>query len=301
MSKLGEWLAWKLNRLFPPLAIHQELRAAKSNIRANQRWAYKDAKRVCRKFGRHWNLSDQEVLNVGHGLGGKLPFYLEAGAQFLVGIDIDVQSTHIAQKHVHSLDLNAQAKIGVSLIVSDAGNLPFCDNSFDAVVSINTFEHIMKLEEALQDCHRVLRTGGLAFLYLPPYYSPWGPHLENWIHFPWPHLLFSDKTLMRVAAREDAQLQLNQQFVEAARVDWLGETRQIPGVNRVTLGQFRKMLSRVGFSIVEFKLLPFGHDTLNTGSFLKRLIFSLLNAMVYVPILQEIIVTKMVCVFRKEA
>jgi SAM-dependent methyltransferase len=185
------------------------------------------------------------------------------------------------------------------VVASDAADLPFRDGSFDTVVSINTFEHISRVEEALRECHRVLRPSGLAFLHLPPYYSPWGPHLENWIHFPWPHLLFSEKTLMRVAAREDTRRHLGQRFVEAARIDWTRGDEQVPDVNRVTLRRFRRMVSRAGFSILQFRLLPVGHEFLSSGSPLKQLSLSLLEAMARIPLLQEIVVTKMVYVLQK--
>ncbi len=299
MSRLGERLAWRLNRLVPPLRMHQELRKAKSDIEMNQRWAYEDARRICHHFEPHWNLAGQRVLNVGIGLGGKLPFYLAAGPSHLIGIDIGASSITAAQEHIRSLDLDHGAGARITLLAADAACLPFGPESFDAIVSINTFEHIEHLEQALQECERVLRPGGLAFLHLPPYYSPWGPHLENWIHFPWPHLLFSDQTLLRVAAREDARLQLNQQFVDAARVDWAANLDQIPGVNRVTLGQFRTLVSRTGLTTLQLKLLPFGYHALDSDSALKGLALSLLNAMTRIPLLQEAVVTKMTFVLQK--
>jgi ubiquinone/menaquinone biosynthesis C-methylase UbiE len=298
---IGEWLAWKLNQLFPTLSIHEELREAKSSTQANQRWAYEDAQHVSHQFGPLWDLAGRKVLNVGHGLGGKLPFYIEEGARSVVGIDINGQSTHIAQRHIRSLGLADGAEGGVFLAVADASHLPFRDGCFDTMVSINTFEHIIRLEEALADCYRVLAPGGRALLYLPPYYSPWGPHLENWIHFPWPHLIFSDQTLLRVAAREDAKLQLNREFVAAAQIDWTEETERIPDVNRVTLRQFRRMIARAGFSVVEFRLLPFGYDALRSGPPPRLLALSLLNVLTRVPVLQEIVVTKIACVLEKEA
>lgn len=299
MSRLEEWIAWMLNQIFPRLPMHQKLQTAKSNIEANQRWAYQEAERVCPNFGPHWDLDGKRTLNVGAGLGGKLPFYVEAGAHPLVGIDLDVRSTRIAQRYITSLGLTHGAKDTVVLVVSDAASLPFCDDSFDAVVSINVFEHIERVEEALRECHRILRPGGLAFLHLPPYYSPWGPHLESWIHFPWAHLLFSEKTLMRVAARKDAQLRLSRQFVEAARIHWACDDGQVPGVNHVTLRQFRRMVSEAGLSIVQLRLLPVGYEFLRSGSALKRLSLSLLKMMARIPLLQEVVVTKMVYVLQK--
>lgn len=299
MTKLGEWLAWTLNRLFHPLPMHQGLQAAKSSVESNQRWAYQEAERICPQFRPYWNLDGNRVLDVGSGLGGKLPFFIRAGAQSLVGVDLNAQSVRIARRYIDSLGLAHGADGDVTLAVSDAASLPFRDASFDVVVSINVFEHIERIEEAVRECHRVLRRGGLAFLHLPPYYSPWGPHLESWIHFPWPHLLFSERTLMRVAAREDARLQLSQRFVEAARIHWTSGDGRVPDVNRVTLRRFRRMVSQAGFSIVQLRLLPVGYDFLRSGFPLRRPFLWLLKTIARIPLLQEVVVTKMVYVLQK--
>ncbi len=183
MSRLGELVAYTLNRLFPPLAMHRKLQIAKSRIEANQQWAYEEATRICPYFYPYWELRGKRVLDVGTGLGGKLPFYTEEGAAFLVGVDLDKTSVHIAREYLNRLGLSGAKNI-VTVTVADAVALPFRSNSFDVVISINTFEHILEVEKALWECYRILRPGGLVFLHFPPYYSPWGPHLESWIHFP---------------------------------------------------------------------------------------------------------------------
>ncbi len=135
-------------------------------------------------------------------------------------------------------------------------------------------------------------------MHLPPYYSPWGPHLENWIHFPWPHLLFSDRTLLRVAEREDRAKNLNKKFVSAARIDWDAVGDTIPDVNKVTLRKFRKMVNNAGFKIKQQILLPVGYDSINKPG-LNQLIYKPLEWLSNVPGIQEIIVTKMVYVLEK--
>ena len=50
----------------------------------------------------------------------------------------------------------------------DARAMPFEDESFDAILSIATFEHILGLDVSLDEMYRVLRPGGIV-------YSPFGP------------------------------------------------------------------------------------------------------------------------------
>ncbi|MFV2044096.1 MAG: class I SAM-dependent methyltransferase [Anaerolineales bacterium] len=299
---MGEWLAWNLNKRFARLDMHRDLIDAKSDIEANQQWACEEARRVFPAFRPYRDLAGQHILDIGCGLGGKLPFYInELGARIVTAVDVDLNSTHIARRHIASQHFVKDRKRAIGLATADAATLPFPDDCFDAVVSINVFEHIMDLEASLGECHRVLKMDGLAFIYLPPYYSPWGPHIESWIRFPWPHLLFSEKTLMRVAAREDAMSHLNERFVQAARIDWSANANQIPDVNHVTLRRFRQTVRRAGFHITQLELLPFGNDYLRTGSFSSQLASRVLKAATRIPLLQEVIVTKMAYVLQKTA
>ncbi len=297
MSKLGEYLAWQLNQIFPTLAVHRGLEGAKRSVAANQQWAYEEARRVIPAFEPYWDLRGKHILDIGTGLGGKLPFYIEAGAKAVTGVDINPQSLRAAHNHITAHGLSS----AIRLVRCDAAQLPFPDNCFDVIVSINVFEHIERVDRAVQEAYRVLEPGGMAFLHLPPYFSAWGPHLESWIHFPWPHLLFSEQTLMRVAAREDAQRQLSSQFVEAAQIDWQANRDHIPNVNHVTLHHFRQMVQKAGFTILQLRLLPIGYDFLKSAdSVPKQFVLWMLNQATHTPLLREVIITKMVYVLQKK-
>lgn len=49
--------------------------------------------------------------------------------------------------------------------------LPFSDGSFDAALMIDTIEHAVEPRRALLDIRRILRPGGIAILFTPPYDS----------------------------------------------------------------------------------------------------------------------------------
>lgn len=298
---IGEKIAWQINQWFPRLSIHKDLEKAKSSERANQEWAYAEFDRIVQYFEPYWSLEGKNVLDIGAGLGGKLPYLIEkAGAEAVTSIDINLTSLNIANQYIHSSGYAGAKHSQIRIAGSDAASLPFANGEFDCIVSINTFEHIASLNKAIQDTYRVLKSGGLAYLHLPPYYSPWGPHLENWIHFPWPHLFFSDRTLLQIAKREDQAQNLNQQFVSAAQIDWDACGDIIPDVNKVTLRQFRNMIRAAGFSIKQLVLLPVGYDTFNKSG-IRQLFYRLLVGLSHIPGIQEIIVTKMVYVLEKRS
>lgn len=300
MNNLGEWLAWRLNRLFPMLAVHKEITQAKESPQTNQAWSYQEAISVASLFAPHWDLKNKLVLDIGTGSGGKEPFYVECGARAVVGIDISTPDVILAREHMERSGFIQLDRAKVWLAATDASVMPFPDNTFDAVVSINVFEHIMKLEPAIQETYRILKPGGRVFLFLPPYYSPWGPHLEHWIHYPWAHLLFSDRTLMRVAAREDAITHVNERFVQTAQIDWQASQDQVPGVNKVTLQRFHRLVKQAGFTIVQRKLLPIGYlRQKTTSSQVEKAILRLIGLGAHLPLIQEVIVTKMAYVLGK--
>jgi SAM-dependent methyltransferase len=49
--------------------------------------------------------------------------------------------------------------------------LPFADGSFDAALMIDTIEHVVEPRRALLELHRLLRPGGIAIVFTPPYDS----------------------------------------------------------------------------------------------------------------------------------
>lgn len=49
--------------------------------------------------------------------------------------------------------------------------LPFADESFDAALMIDTIEHVAEPRRALRELQRLLRPGGIAIVFTPPYDS----------------------------------------------------------------------------------------------------------------------------------
>ena len=296
MTTLAEWLAWKINRLFPALTNHKEQMAAMQSTSANQKWAYQEIQRIVFAFEPFFDLKNKLVMDIGSGMGGKLPFFIQCGAKKVIGIDVDINKTIVAHEHIIT-DKHADT---IQILAADAATLPFANDLFDAIISINTFEHVSNVDLCLKESYRVLKPGGQAYIFLPPYYSPWGPHLEYWIRFPWPHLLFSEKTLMWVAAKEDDRININETFIDGARINWQIAGDCVPNVNRVTLRKFRQLVKQVGFETVNLRLLPPGYRRMNSSkSTLGKTINHLLTLTTRIPILQEAIVTKMAYVLQK--
>ena len=68
------------------------------------------------------------------------------------------------REHVQNLDIIDGGAVD---IVGSAENIPLKDNSVDAIISQEAFEHIQNPELALKECFRVLRPGGSIYFQVP--------------------------------------------------------------------------------------------------------------------------------------
>lgn len=100
---------------------------------------------------------DALVLDAGCGAGRPILQWL-ARSYRVVGVDFSERQLALAARHAPS----------TALAGMDLARLGFAAGSFDAVVSYYAIIHIPRAEHAaiLVDFHRLLRSGGLAFLCL---------------------------------------------------------------------------------------------------------------------------------------
>jgi ubiquinone/menaquinone biosynthesis C-methylase UbiE len=101
-----------------------------------------------------------KTLVVGCGTGKEI--YLPKG--FSVGIDLSLSALLVAKK---------ESRSSKPLILADACNLPFKDDTFDCVICSEILEHIPKPERAVAELSRVLNRG-IAIITVPNWYSSWG-------------------------------------------------------------------------------------------------------------------------------
>lgn len=117
------------------------------------------------RFVERYALADKHVLEVGCGRGV---------FQDLVDDYTGVDYAASAGKHLHK-----------PFVEASATNLPFEDNTFDAVWTVWVLEHVPEPEQAFEEIARVLKPGGL--LYLAP---AW--HCRSWAAEGYPVRPYSD-------------------------------------------------------------------------------------------------------------
>jgi ubiquinone/menaquinone biosynthesis C-methylase UbiE len=99
--------------------------------------------------------SGLSVLDVGCGQGIDLCEYALTGAT-VTGVDLTPRHVELAREHLDELGLEG------SVVLGDAENLPFPDETFDRVSSNGVLHHTPNMPRALSEIHRVLRPGGRA-------------------------------------------------------------------------------------------------------------------------------------------
>jgi tocopherol O-methyltransferase len=95
-----------------------------------------------------------QILDVGCGIGGST-LYLAAKFQATAqGITLSPIQANRATERAQVADLPATFQ------VADALQMPFADQSFDLVWTLESGEHMPNKERFMQECYRVLKPGG---------------------------------------------------------------------------------------------------------------------------------------------
>lgn len=113
------------------------------------------------KFEKYKN---KKVLEIGFGAGTDLCEFVRNGAD-VSGIDISDKSITLCNDRLIVENFNADIKL------YDGLNIPFKNNTFDAVYSWGVLHHNPNIDDLLSEAHRVLKPGGNLILMLYNKYS----------------------------------------------------------------------------------------------------------------------------------
>ncbi|AKG21717.1 methyltransferase domain-containing protein [Calothrix sp. 336/3] len=98
----------------------------------------------------------ENILDVGCGIGGSSLYLAAKFNAVATGITLSPVQANRAQERARELGLATRS----NFLVADAQEMPFEDNSFDLVWSLESGEHMPDKTKFLQECYRVLKPGG---------------------------------------------------------------------------------------------------------------------------------------------
>ena len=102
----------------------------------------------------------QNILDVGCGIGGASLYLAQKFDSRVTGITLSPVQANRAKERAAEAGLSATADFKVA----NALDMPFADNSFDLVWSLESGEHMPDKAKFLQECYRVLKPGGRLML-----------------------------------------------------------------------------------------------------------------------------------------
>ena len=98
----------------------------------------------------------ENILDIATGTGDLAINLIQTGARKIIGLDLSSGMLEVGKKKV------SEKKLGhtIEMIQGDSENLPFGDNTFDAVTVAFGVRNFESLEKGLAEIHRVLKPTG---------------------------------------------------------------------------------------------------------------------------------------------
>ena len=97
------------------------------------------------------------ILDIATGTGDLAIQMVKTGAKRIVGLDLSEGMLKVGRKKISEKNLDSR----IEMIQGDSENLPFEENSFDAITVAFGVRNFETLEKGLEEIFRVLKPGGI--------------------------------------------------------------------------------------------------------------------------------------------
>jgi SAM-dependent methyltransferase len=194
---------------------------------------YQSKSKLAVQFGEDiWSrIADKVVIDFGCGEGADAVEMAANGAKRVIGIDIRENVLQKAREKARKAAIQDRCFFATST-----------SELADIVVSMDAFEHFADPGEILRIMDSLLRpTGEVLVGFGPTWYHPLGGHLFS--VFPWAHLIFSEKALLRW--RSTFKTDGATRFGEVAG-----------GLNQMTVAKFESIITESPLKVKSLELVP---------------------------------------------
>lgn len=183
-------------------------------------------------------LPGRVFLDIGCGPGDQVIGAAQAGAREAVGIDKIEIGLRIGETNAASLGVDARVRFTTEPLTT------LGEGWADVALSQNSFEHLEEPAAVLRDVYHALKPGGQFFVtFGPPWWHPFGVHHMFMIKLPWAHLVFSERTILRV----------RQLFRPNEPACW-----NDVALNRMTIAKLERLVEDSLFTLTDMILTPIG-------------------------------------------
>ena len=241
----------------------------------------------------HELLKNKTLLDLGSFTGGRLSAWFENyELKKVYGIDINPIFKVAADEFALEKKINAEFKTGVG------EKLPYEDNSFDFIVSTDTFEHVQNLENTMNECFRVLKPDGMLLAVFPQYLQPFESHLNFVTKLPCIHWFFNSKKISEkyyeiLKERGDSAKWYNGEKYS------LEEWEKLPTLNGTSIRKLENNLKKNSWSDVKWIKKPILTDGRRSKKFFFRLLSLLFYPLIFIKYLDELFMGR-ICVICKK-
>ena len=181
-------------------------------------------------------LAGRVFLDIGCGLGDQVIAAAQAGAQLAVGLDTEAVNLGVGTDR-------AVARGMVDRVRFTTDALPnFGTEWADVALSQNSFEHFDDPGNILAEAYRALKPGGQFFVtFGPSWWHPFGVHNMFMIRWPWAHVVFSERTILKVR--------------QLYRPNQPSSWREV-SLNQMTVARLLKLVKQSQFELTSLSFTP---------------------------------------------
>ena len=103
------------------------------------------------------NKNPTTILDIATGTGDLAILMVETSAKKIIGLDISAGMLEVGQKKIDAKNLSNK----IEMLLADSENMPFEDNTFDAITVAFGVRNFENLEKGLAEILRVLKPNGI--------------------------------------------------------------------------------------------------------------------------------------------